>query len=1172
MERIAQIRLQSSGKAHNQAQVGVVLAAIEDTIKASDSPLAPTSYFASLLALLQTCVSGNSITNNETAYAAIYLLDAVVPETSASLLCNQFTQVLNLLVPLLNAEDAATVRSAIGVLQGLLSAQSIESWRSATTVQALKSLLMLALDSRPKIRKRAIEAVSSILKAAPVSLAKDAIATDIVAEELLKSASSQVAQNDQSALLHTLQLIKSVASAVSWPVKYVDQLCDILLKGVSELGEGFVTVTAFEVFERVFEQGSQDVDLVRLQSLLQTIVGMKPNDKDANVLPPWLNVIARGYELYSKTEPDSAAAEVGTIFKSIFPFLQSELAPVRKTCSDCLQSLIVTCLRERKSTPAVQAIVTTTLRGLNSGARYRAARSEMFDIVRSLFDKLKSKANPILMESLTVLAESRKYVHDKTQIDAVFGAAIRAVGPAPFFKVLPLDLTSGSGRAWLLPILRDHVQNTELDFFVKELVPLSETFFPKTLGEDVDAKIFQTVIDQIWSSLPGFCDLPLDLPTALTPEIAELLATVLYKQPDLRVTVCNALQNLCLKPQQLLDSELSDDVLTSRFQYTREKASGDLKHMKQFAGNFLSVLFNVYSQTLPNYRGNILSTIKAFFTVADSKDISSAFAKVIQTLDESMDVPATGANAGVSEGMPPVKHTAMDLIIAFVPHLDPKSADLLWEIFVAQVSNAQDAVMQKKAYKIFNALADAGLALKKRADQVQTILLANKGVATSVRRDRLHALINMVNLIPREDLHFIPAILSEAVLCTKEQNERARLMAFDLLVLMGERMKAGGKVKNSLVDGMKDAEDAEASIQEYFVMVQAGLASPTPHMVSATVTALARLLFEFQDDLSPTFIVEMLDAMEPILESKNREIARAALGFYKVVVISLPTDLVVSRLQSLVAHLVGWSHEHSRDFKSKVKHLLERMVRRYGFDLMERHIPDADKKLLANIRKQQERKKRAKREEGENADAARKLTGGNAFDDAMQESDESEEEVAEEEEVTVKQRGKRRPDGRGEAYIQHTDEPMDLLDKSALSQVSSTRPDSATAKPKALPSARSKFKQDLDGKYIFNEKGEPKAEAAVEGSSGMGALVESRQGMKKNSKGRVRFSNKRQRDDDEDDDGGDLAGDAEKKLRLSEGAGRKGDKGRAPVSSTKKLFTKGAGGKSLQAGGRKTRK
>ena len=40
-------------------------------------------------------------------------------------------------------------------------------------------------------------------------------------------------------------------------------------------------------------------------------------------------------------------------------------------------------------------------------------------------------------------------------------------------------------------------------------------------------------------------------------------------------------------------------------------------------------------------------------------------------------------------------------------------------------------------------------------------------------------------------------------------------------------------------------EDVEASLEEYIVMVGAGLAGATPHMVSATVMALSRLIFEF---------------------------------------------------------------------------------------------------------------------------------------------------------------------------------------------------------------------------------------------------------------------------------------------------------------------------------------
>jgi hypothetical protein len=39
---------------------------------------------------------------------------------------------------------------------------------------------------------------------------------------------------------------------------------------------------------------------------------------------------------------------------------------------------------------------------------------------------------------------------------------------------------------------------------------------------------------------------------------------------------------------------------------------------------------------------------------------------------------------------------------------------------------------------------------------------------------------------------------------------------------------------------------ATANVEEYMTMVAGGLAGATPHMISATVTAISRLVFEFK--------------------------------------------------------------------------------------------------------------------------------------------------------------------------------------------------------------------------------------------------------------------------------------------------------------------------------------
>lgn len=82
---------------------------------------------------------------------------------------------------------------------------------------------------------------------------------------------------------------------------------------------------------------------------------------------------------------------------------------------------------------------------------------------------------------------------------------------------------------------------------------------------------------------------------------------------------------------------------------------------------------------------------------------------------------------------------------------------------------------------------------------------------------------------------------------------------------MGRKMSGGGVIKRSMVDGMEEdgAEDgmsnvaisftpftyepeAVANIEEFLTMIAGGLAGASPHMISATVTAISRLVFEFK--------------------------------------------------------------------------------------------------------------------------------------------------------------------------------------------------------------------------------------------------------------------------------------------------------------------------------------
>lgn len=81
---------------------------------------------------------------------------------------------------------------------------------------------------------------------------------------------------------------------------------------------------------------------------------------------------------------------------------------------------------------------------------------------------------------------------------------------------------------------------------------------------------------------------------------------------------------------------------------------------------------------------------------------------------------------------------------------------------------------------------------------------------------------------------------------------------------MGRKMEKGGVLDRTKVRGMdvdagdaeedddevvaapaEDGEGVQASLDEFIKMVSAGLAAASPHMISATITSLSRLVFEF---------------------------------------------------------------------------------------------------------------------------------------------------------------------------------------------------------------------------------------------------------------------------------------------------------------------------------------
>ena len=541
---------------------------------------------------------------------------------------------------------------------------------------------------------------------------------------------------------------------------------------------------------------------------------------------------------------------------------------------------------------------------------------------------------------------------------------------------------------------------------------------------------------------------------------------------------------------------------------------------------------------------------------------------------------------GAGDKMPPTSHTLMDLVVTISIYLPRSSFSTLFALAAVVLGKeSADPQLIKKAYKLIPRLATSesgSAALQERSSELQTLFIttADKTPAPA-RRDRFLAIHEVITFLPTSDLHFIPSILSEVVLGCKESNEKARTAAFALLVHLAnrvvdpERNPPGTVIRNSLAPHMPDdAPDGPATIEEFFTMVSAGLAGTTPNMVAASVTALSRLLFEYHSQLTPAVLSDLVQTIDLFLTSNNREIVRSVLGFVKVAVVALPEEILRPRLTSMVPNLCVWSKEHKGRLKAKVKGIIDRLLRRFGSAVVERLVPEADRKFAIAIRKERERKKRNKKaakegDEDEDDDEqqeeveTRKRPGEksftNAFDKAIygsdsdfsgDDSDASELEFDDSGNNVSRSGAKAQKGGKGKAkhggeeqYIRELSpesNPLDLLAPDALASISTTKPSvrflsdpkkkkyAARYDPegKLLLGGAGSKNRDQDGDTAMDVDNEGAAAAGDDSINAYLTAVSGPDAVRKGQKGKLRVSQSgvgkkaaaaaREHDDDDD--------------------------------------------------------
>uniref|UniRef100_A0A3B5LVL1 Ribosomal RNA processing 12 homolog n=1 Tax=Xiphophorus couchianus TaxID=32473 RepID=A0A3B5LVL1_9TELE len=1040
---------ESNSAAHKE--ICAVLAAVTEVIRSQGGKETETEYFAALMTTLEV------VESEESQAAVAYLLNLVMKRVPAPVLKSKFSDTTKALMDIMSKQVSSDASSALrwilSCLATLLRKQDVSVWSYPSTLQAYHGLLSFTVHSKPKVRKAAQQGVCSILRGSDFLFTDDAPSHHPAAVTTAKFCIKEIEQaggsKEDTTTLHVLCLLKELMG--SFPLGAVKSCCETLLR-VMTLSHVMVTASAMQAFHRLFiaKPNSSSLSAELNAQIITALYDYLPSENDLQPLLAWLTVMEKAHVHLASLQSSLSLGHLPRLFSSTMSCLLSPHTQVVSAATNTLKSLLTECVAPHMEEMGVitatasagnPSYICKMFRIVEEGLSYRFHASWPFvlQILGCFYRAAGKQAHPIMTKSLQSLSDLRSVPQFSFsgELDLAVGGAVESMGPEVVLAAVPLNITGYNDdlefpRSWLVPVIRDHVKNTRLGFFASYFLPLATTLKQRAEeleqeGKKLEAKVYQTLQLQIWTMLPGFCTCPVDL-TASFKGVARTLGMAINERPDLRLTVCQALRTLINKSCSTEKAELG-----------------------RFSKNFLPILFNLYSQQPADgdsgtYRMAVLDTIKVYLTVTDTQLICTLLQKASDRLTSTESVEFT-------------RLAVMDLVVAMAPFVDEKGFFFFFYCICVQ---AKEPGMQKKAYRVLEEMCGA------ERDECKSFVLSNletlktvlldtlKNASSPAKRPRLKCLIHIVKRLNEEHKGFITALLPEVIICTKEVSVGARKNAYSLLVEIG----------NAFVRFCGNKKDA---MEEYLALVYAGLTGSIT-MITCTILALTRLVFEYKDSIDVSTMEQLLQNVCLLLSSRTREVVKAALGFIKVILFIMDPKALGSHVALMMEGVGNIKDDVRRHFRTKLKNIFTKFIRKFGFELVKSMLPAEHHKVLTNIRKAEARNKRRKQvadEQDASSESEEETSKGKSesIEDILAESDGD----LSEDEGKSRNTQKKSSKQKGKAWLKEGegDDPLNFLDPKVSQRVLATNP-----QLKKITKVEHGFKVTPDGRLIIREDDE----------------------------------------------------------------------------------------------------
>ena len=1117
----------------------------------------------------------------ELVASIVSLIGLAVRGTSQAVLNGKCEVVLE---ALMNAYDHVFGNSGVSrhlspVFAAVLAVLDSVSWSKPLVQRSYLYLLRQTADADSRARRRARDSLSALFMSPRASIIRKKTSGTAAAHFALElrlqtSALNEAINGDTvierptspAALIYLLTTVERFGMFLLPPdaAKVSKELMLIAAKELANVTP-FAYMALSAMFSHKQENASSDGrisigDAVLLQAdvgkLLKALLDHSPQRDCAQDI---------------RVSYNSCVADAAIAYASYFPFASPPkelvITPVRIIC-DCISpvggqnditknaaSNLRNLLNQRwfTSRPEVLKLLHNFV-----GSAYRLRWSDMIPILKAYLEKdMAARATSMHKEVkrltgvLILMRQKALDSNDKKLQDVangVLSAIVRGGGVEQVLNTCAIqyDKKLHITNAWVLPILRDNICGAPLSLFSNSFIPLIDQLKEKIVairkeGRVIETKNLSIYVSQLWALLPGFCNKPTDLGhdgvmTSAFKSIHLCLST--KDEMSMQQVAVGALRQLALSLQGLS----SEDPMTTE---KRESFGSRLKKL-------FPAILGAAETTSQDKRRNLLEAVTTSCQATKNSGlVSGLLRKSIRRLLElqlgsspkSPDAMVDDEDNGIQ------RHYAMaDIAIAaiesgIVPH-DAAELNYLEKAMSPFLLDAKQSSLQKKAYRAMALLVGAG-SMSSESEELLSVAKrvaeAGSRVAPGAKALRQHLLVVYINqhvrLIGDEKKEYLATLtelfLSEIVLATRDTSEKTRSSAFETLITLARGWNSAGTGNDM------------TGLREFLVAVSAGLGGKTVPMLSATLTSLGRMIYEFRgeasvndklanhvDSLFGSAVnnganVEMsggaVDQDEAIqiekvlpgpiailLRHTSFEVQKAALGVVKIATktLSTPADRLVRVLPAILPGLVHVAaRSKKQETRLRVRVILERLLRKCGRDALEENFPQDHLKLLSAVRKKYSRdviKKHAAKDRKRQIGEFRNLTEVKAQEGnteiehdsfGIEDSDSDiERELIDGDDLRSSQRSRAGGDHRKILRTKESkDNVLNLLDEKDASAVLTSGGYKETAQQARLEQKNRRFSKTedateytRDGRPIFVESDDESGEVGVGSANGDG--------------------------------------------------------------------------------------